>query len=1363
MNRIKRNLVIDNFLETTSIHGVSYLNDGNRKVKILFILMISISAILTLTATTYYSILYFEYGSFIINEEKEIDSFDALPSILICSYEKFPLSKSIIDLKPKFKEFFDLLENHFPLSANPVDFYRSVDKYKIQNISSNYKKQKLDYDFINDLKETKQHPFIKECVMKIKNQIIDCTNLEERIVFSFNGFCLLHDLNKLNLSISMLNKDVRLLNYENDYKIEVNILMNNQQTDQVNENGNEKNALSFHLLNLDHRNKDNYFENFDINDRQVLSFRKVFNDFYHLKNYDVYQKITKYSTSLYNRKCSHENDYNQISCHSKCLRAIIKQTLDCDFILNPIKNKSNYCTIADLYFIERIIESYSVLKKDFTNTCKPCLPECQTNKFEAKELLNSNSKSKDLRLNLYLNYKAVETKHILRFEWSQFLNYITGFWSLFFGISVLSIFEIIELIGALAYGIRLKTKLAKKNSKLETIFQSKPFQILNIIFQDSEIHGVPKLFSGKAKSALIKLRWIIFLGFSLIALAYSISAEISVYLRYDSDFEKTSEILKHNQELSNRTLTFFFCGPLTPRDEWKDLFDILNDKAEKLFENLNDLDHINEVFRNLIIPYTGQNQLHYNYSSVLNLYFNMTFNLTFDFSVYTSLNIELFKNIESKRNFDKSCQFIETNTKIKQIDSHEFLTGIVTHSDDNQLKNVEKIYILDSKSKHFVKSNLDIDDSTIVGHSALDKIYIKYKSKIPSPYKPSCNPDANYSQHECINDCYNNIIFHKFGCKVVFYETKNDSFPSYCHPLMLPLITSFKKHVLTNNNTLCSHCNEPCEVFYYDTDIKEKDYVYDNDHYTFLLDNIMKSEEQVKIRTLYDTFMVIISFFGLFFGCSLLNLIQIPYNFSKIKNKKSATVSNEKKFKKELINSKLSLVFQYLAKLKSVNCSKYLSTKYQDYEGFKIYFWFITILLAVILGLFLSFNEVINNSNSKEIFLLTDSDEDKLNLWFPKIDFCIEKNHQNILENYILFERFLTTRYYVQDYSDNLNVNVSSNVISLIQLLYTNEETKFIFLDGVQDELKNIKLSDIYNKEADSLNFKLMNTIPSFGSKITNSYSSNNLSVGTFQTSLLFSDYYIEIIQCKTVNWSLFNRSENFRTNNNPFIKLSRNQVSFSKNEFALDELIYFEKYRLLRSDSNIANIKSIIVNNDHKRECKGDKAQCVNKFPSIEELTEYQLFLCNSNFQRLTYETFNCTPFYSSINNNHLNECPFSITLLIYEVMVEFKKDLFNCEYSKIKFPIRFNIESHFSNDASSHSGFKDQFTGVDFNGMKVYEKSLKSNGPSSFELIVNIANILGLCFGFSVFAIYELVYILSSFKTPNKVDQKVELNQKH
>ena len=278
-----------------------------------------------------------------------------------------------------------------------------------------------------------------------------------------------------------------------------------------------------------------------------------------------------------------------------------------------------------------------------------------------------------------------------------------------------------------------------------------------------------------------------------------------------------------------------------------------------------------------------------------------------------------------------------------------------------------------------------------------------------------------------------------------------------------------------------------------------------------------------------------------------------------------------------------------------------------------------------------------------------------------------------------------------------------------------------LFLNHVQDDFKNIKLSNIYTKDADSLNFKLINKISPSSSIKADSYSSNDLFVGTFQTSLLFSESDIQIIQCKTVNWSLFNRSESFKANSNPFIKLSRNQASFSKNEIETNrnQLIFFEKYPLLspafEKDSNTANIKSIVVNYDYKRECNGESSKCVNNFPLLEELTDYQLFLCNRKFQWLIYETFNCTPFYSSTDNKHLHECSVSITLLIYEIMVGFKEELFNCEYSKAKLPIQFNIETYYLNDASSDFDFKDQFAGVDFNGMKIYEQALNVNGPSS------------------------------------------------
>ena len=348
---------------------------------------------------------------------------------------------------------------------------------------------------------------MKKCDIDTQGEIIDCTKAEQYVVYNFNGFCLLHDLTKLNLNHSRLNKVKNLLNYEDENILKININMNPITRF-------DDNLFYFYLLN--HNNMVKSFENPDIVDGMFTYFHRLNVKIYQYKrkNYKVNEMTTKYSASLNNRKCLNEENYNHNYCHLQCLRVIIKELLDCDFILNSNSTNMNYCSVADLYFIEEIIKIYSIIRKDFKRNCKLCLPQCESTVFEVNELnfdsqllYSSGFDSSDLVLNLNFNYKTIEIKYILDFELSQLLNYTAGFFGLFFGISFLSIFEIIELIYGLVFGIKFQKKLTRLNSKLEAIFRSKTYENLKFIFQDSEIHGLSQLFSGRKKSALIKIIW----------------------------------------------------------------------------------------------------------------------------------------------------------------------------------------------------------------------------------------------------------------------------------------------------------------------------------------------------------------------------------------------------------------------------------------------------------------------------------------------------------------------------------------------------------------------------------------------------------------------------------------------------------------------------------------------------------------------------------------------------------------------------------------------------------------------------------------------------------------------------------------
>jgi hypothetical protein len=361
-----------------------------------------------------------------------------------------------------------------------------------------------------------------------------------------------------------------------------------------------------------------------------------------------------------------------------------------------------------------------------------------------------------------------------------------------------------------------------------------------------------------------------------------------------------------------------------------------------------------------------------------------------------------------------------------------------------------------------------------------------------------------------------------------------------------------------------------------------------------------------------------------------------------------------------------------------------------------------------------SSKEIIDFSSSKETFLLSDLDESTENIPLPKIDFCVLSGYEQLLENPNKQSvKLVKTLQSLRKINLNRLISINaSSVMDRIKSLYENKNTTILFINNDDADFKNVKLSDIYNKDS-FVNIKLMNEILSDDlTKISNRHKSFELPVNVFHRSLLYSsslDLFVSTVQishCRTVNWSLFNQSEKLMTNYDPFLR-PKNQISFLWKRLVGGSNIYYENNILVQSEySNIIlKIKSFTFNKNYKRECKEHSSKCVSNFPVLEELTDYQLFLCNSEFQELIYKTFNCTPFYSSLKNKHMNECPVKITLLIYETLIKFEKDLFNCEFSIGKSPIEL-LQTHHSKPYFNH--VNDYFTGIDFRDVKLFEEKI-------------------------------------------------------
>ena len=73
----------------------------------------------------------------------------------------------------------------------------------------------------------------------------------------------------------------------------------------------------------------------------------------------------------------------------------------------------------------------------------------------------------------------------------------------------------------------------------------------------------------------------------------------------------------------------------------------------------------------------------------------------------------------------------------------------------------------------------------------------------------------------------------------------------------------------------------------------------------------------------------------------------------------------------------------------------------------------------------------------------------------------------------------------------------------------------------------------------------------------------------------------------------------------------------------------------------------------------------------------------------------------------------------------------------NSVRLPIEFETIIH----SSPYGGL----TGLDFNGIKLFEEKDATNEPDYFiQLIVDIVNLLCLCVGFSIFALIEVGYIV-------------------
>ena len=184
--------------------------------------------------------------------------------------------------------------------------------------------------------------------------------------------------------------------------------------------------------------------------------------------------------------------------------------------------------------------------------------------------------------------------------------------------------------------------------------------------------------------------------------------------------------------------------------------------------------------------------------------------------------------------------------------------------------------LFDSESRYVVSESTNTLYSS---HYEID-VQSRISEYLEKPYKSDCISKSDYNQHDCYLDCLNKIIYTKFNCNLIHSNEENN----FCHPLLVRIIETYKDNVLNDSFVyeMCRDCRVPCKVYFYTIQSNWQNHMVTNSYIISIIPNINAIHaNEVAIMPITETLIAIISYVSLFFGGSLLSLIQIVYNISK--------------------------------------------------------------------------------------------------------------------------------------------------------------------------------------------------------------------------------------------------------------------------------------------------------------------------------------------------------------------------------------------------------------------------------------------------------------------------------------------------
>ena len=675
-----------------------------------------------------------------------------------------------------------------------------------------------------------------------------------------------------------------------------------------------------------------------------------------------------------------------------------------------------------------------------------------------------------------------------------------------------------------------------------------------------------------------------------------------------------------------------------------------------------------------------------------------------------SLVEQKWKDGPSEFHFDKECGWLKN-----ALDTDELVKGDTFRiTPINNRIRFFQVFMLDSVSLHL--SATSKIESNQLSKVPFLTVIPKHKKLLSDPYKPSCVKRKNYKQHECYQDCFNDLIESKFKCRVLFGRLNNSS--KYCEPWLIPLIKNYEKYVLKNSySDTCVHCKEPCEFYYYDL---EKDYsnMYTN-RITFVLSPSLHRIDQFVVITFEETVLIVISYLSLFYGGSLLAIVQLLYNYLSSK----LLIKRMSEFQFNCFKN--MKIIDLFSKFRTIHCAKYLSS--ENRNDLRKIFWAFMITIALTFGIFILVLEFSKYTRSPNINELSVSDNKQIN--WPKMHICRntynthhylkEIINQNVLDAFANLHNSLFHQLQLEFYLQNLSYeNLTKNLVNRYHSSKASQENLF-------EKLDNNKWSGLIEAQEKSF----------FGSIETSNGAYFESKLEIYQFSILHENDLNRVL-CKTVNVKDIEHNPFVSTKTSLVSFLFKNEENFLDYDIFLNDFILSSQISRKIGISDLKRIKSILNDFDYKT-CKNDKTKCVFNKKILKKYSENQLFLCNDQVKEMMYNVFNCTPFLST--TTRVPECSLAYSILIQDIMLLFKKDFFKCEISMPLYPIQYESMSlPLQNDVYS--------AGVDLNVVQIFEQNIKEE-YDLFKLIMNISNMLNVLIGFSFITICELVFIFIHF----------------